>query len=82
VVGLYVPAGTPRPIVDRMNAEVAKAVRSADVTQKFVDQIHLEILASSPEEFASFQKVEQERWFQDHQGQRHQGRLTRAHPVK
>jgi len=61
--GLYVPAGTPRPIVDRMNAEVAKAVRSADVTQKFVDQIHLEILASSPEEFASFQKVEQERWF-------------------
>jgi tripartite-type tricarboxylate transporter receptor subunit TctC len=61
--GLYAPAGTPRPIVDRMNAEVAKAVRSADVTQKFVDQIHLEILASSPEEFASFQKVEQERWF-------------------
>ena len=31
--------------------------------QKFVDQIHLEILASSPEEFASFQNVEQERWF-------------------
>jgi len=61
--GLYAPTGTPRPIVDRMNAEVAKAVRSADVTQKFVDQIHLEILASSPEEFASFQKVEQERWF-------------------
>ena len=61
--GLYVPTGTPRPIVDRMNAEVAKALRSPDVTQKFVDQIHLEILASSPEEFASFQKVEQERWF-------------------
>jgi tripartite-type tricarboxylate transporter receptor subunit TctC len=61
--GLYAPTGTPRPIVGRMNAEVAKAVRSADVTQKFVDQIHLEILASSPEEFASFQQVEQERWF-------------------
>jgi tripartite-type tricarboxylate transporter receptor subunit TctC len=61
--GLYAPTGTPRPIVDRMNAEVAKAVRSPDVTQKFVDQIHLEILASSPEEFAAFQKVEQERWF-------------------
>ena len=61
--GLYGPAGMPRPIVDRMNAELAKAVRSADVTQKFVEQIHLEVLASSPEEFATFHKAEQERWF-------------------
>ena len=53
----------PRPIVDRMNAELAKAVRSPDVTQKFVEQIHSKILASSPEEFAAFQKGEQERWF-------------------
>ena len=61
--GLYAPAGMPRPIVDRMNAELAKAVRSADVTPKFVEQIHLEVLASSPEAFATFQKAEQERWF-------------------
>jgi tripartite-type tricarboxylate transporter receptor subunit TctC len=53
----------PRPIVDRMNAEFAKAVRSADVTRKFVEQIHLEVLACSPEEFAAFHKAEQERWF-------------------
>ena len=46
-----------------MNAELAKAVRSPDVMQKFVEQIHLEILASSPAEFAAFQKAEQERWF-------------------
>jgi len=32
--GIYAPTGTPRPIVDRMNAEVAKAVHSADVTQR------------------------------------------------
>ena len=61
--GLYGPAGMPRPIVDRMNAELAKAVRSPDVMQKFVEQIHLEVLASSPEEFAAFHKAEQERWF-------------------
>src|SRR5215207_9503377 len=59
----YCRTGMPRPIVDRMNAELAKAVRSADVTQKFVEQIHLEVLASSPEEFATFHKAEQERWF-------------------
>jgi len=60
--GIYAPTGTPRPIVDRMNAEVAKAVHSADVTQKFVDQFNMEILTTSPEAFAEFQKIEQERW--------------------
>lgn len=61
--GLSGPAGMPRPIVGRMNAALAKAVRSTDVTQKFVEQIQLEVLASSPEEFAAFHKAEQERWF-------------------
>ncbi len=45
-----------------MNAEIAKAVRSADVTQKFVEQFNMEILTTSPEEFAAFQAVEQPRW--------------------
>jgi len=61
--GVYVPTGTPRPVIDRMSAELAKAARSPDVAQKFSDQIDMEIIASSPEEFASFQKSEQERWF-------------------
>ena len=60
--GVYAPTGTPRPIVDRMNAEIAKAVHSTDVTQKFVEQFNMEILTTSPEAFAEFQKVEQERW--------------------
>lgn len=45
----------PRPI--------GRRGRSADVTQKFIEQIHLEVLASSPEAFAAFHKAEQERWF-------------------
>ena len=61
--GVYVPAGTPRPIVDRMSVELAKAARAPDVAQKFAEQIDMEILANSPEEFAAFQAGEQERWF-------------------
>jgi tripartite-type tricarboxylate transporter receptor subunit TctC len=61
--GVYAPAGTPRPIVDRMHTEIAKVVRSADVSQKFVEQFNMEILTTSPEEFAAYQKSEQERWF-------------------
>ena len=60
--GIYTPAGTPQPIVERMNAEMAKAVRSPEVAPKFAAQIGMEILATSPQAFAAFQKVEQERW--------------------
>jgi tripartite-type tricarboxylate transporter receptor subunit TctC len=60
--GIYAPTGTPRPIIDRMDAEVAKAVRSADVSKKFVDQFNMEILVSSPEAVADSQKKEQESW--------------------
>jgi tripartite-type tricarboxylate transporter receptor subunit TctC len=61
--GIYAPSGMPVPILERMNGELTKAVRSPDVTQKLVEQIYLEVLASSPQEFASFQKAEQDRWF-------------------
>ena len=53
----------PAPVLERMNGELIKAVRSADVTQKLVEQAYLEVLVSTPEEFAAFQKAEQERWF-------------------
>ncbi|CAN5631498.1 tripartite tricarboxylate transporter substrate binding protein [soil metagenome] len=61
--GVYAPAGTPAPIVERMTAELAKAVRAPDVASKFGELIDMDILASTPAEFASFQKAEQERWF-------------------
>jgi tripartite-type tricarboxylate transporter receptor subunit TctC len=61
--GVYAPTGTPRPLIERMSAELVKAVRAPDVTAKFVEQIYMEILASTPQEFAAFQASEQERWF-------------------
>jgi len=60
--GVYAPAGTPRPIVERMHAEIAKAVRSPDVAQKFVEQFDMEITLNSPAEFAAFTAKEQEIW--------------------
>ena len=33
------------------------------MTQKFIEQFNMEILTSSPEDFAAYQKGEQERWF-------------------
>jgi len=61
--GVYAPTGTPQPIIDRMSAELQKAVRAPDVAGKFTSQMDMEILASTPQEFAAFQASEQERWF-------------------
>jgi tripartite-type tricarboxylate transporter receptor subunit TctC len=60
--GVYAPAGTPKPIIDRMHAEITKAVRSPDVTQKYVEQFDMEIVLSSPEQFAAYTAKEQELW--------------------
>jgi tripartite-type tricarboxylate transporter receptor subunit TctC len=60
--GVYAPTGTPRPIIDRMNAELKKAAASAEVSKKFLDQFNMEVLTSTPEEFAEFQRKEQATW--------------------
>ena len=60
--GVYAPTGTPKPIIDKMHAEITKAVRSPDVTQKFVDQFDMDIVLSSPEQFAAYQSKEQAVW--------------------
>ena len=53
-----------RPGRSRSHARRAHQGRAfARCDQKFIDQIHLEIDASTPEAFAAFQKSEQERWF-------------------
>ncbi|MGQ0583259.1 MAG: Bug family tripartite tricarboxylate transporter substrate binding protein [Reyranella sp.] len=60
--GVYAPTGTPKPIIDKMHAEITKAVRSPDVTQKFVEQFDMDIVLSSPEQFAAYQSKEQAIW--------------------
>jgi len=60
--GVYAPAGTPQPIVDKMHAAISKAVREKDVTGKFVDQFDMEITLSSTADFTAFVKKELEVW--------------------
>ena len=60
--GVYAPTGTPKPIIDKMHAAISKAVRTDDVTKKFVDQFDMEIVLNSPEAFAAYVKKEQELW--------------------
>ena len=50
-VGAFVPAGTPRPIVDRLNAAL-KRVLSDPAVAKRLDQLTADPLYTTPEEFA------------------------------
>lgn len=56
--GILAPAGTPKPAVDRLAAEVAKALKDPGVLERLKDY---EIFGSSPEEFAAFIRVEIEK---------------------
>lgn len=51
--GLWVPAGTPAAIVQRLNAEVTKSVAAPDVVEQFA-KLGLEAQPLSPEAFAKF----------------------------
>jgi tripartite-type tricarboxylate transporter receptor subunit TctC len=56
-----VPAGTPAPIVARLNTELGAALRDPAVVQRMGD-LGFRIAASSPEEMRSFQLAEIQRW--------------------
>lgn len=59
--GILAPAGTPRPIIDRLYGAIANAIASADVRDKML-AIAFEPVVTTPEEFASRIKTEIPRW--------------------
>lgn len=58
---VFVPGKTPKPIVDRLNAELVKALKETDVRARFT-QIGAEPVGSSPQELANTLKTETARW--------------------
>ncbi len=55
--GLLAPAGTPKPVVERLNAEMLKVLARDDV-KKTLGAQGLEVSSSSPEQFAAYIKSE------------------------
>jgi tripartite-type tricarboxylate transporter receptor subunit TctC len=60
-IGVVGPAGVPRPIVDRLNAEFAKVLRDPGAREKIEAQ-GFAIVTSTPDEFAASLKGEREKW--------------------
>ena len=59
--GVLAPAGTPREILQRLNAEIVKILQSADVKERFFKQ-GVDVQTSTPEQFDAFVKSEVGRW--------------------
>lgn len=59
--GLLAPAGVPGSAIDRLNAEVAKALTQADVRTRFAAE-GAEPVSSTPQEFGRFYKAEIAKW--------------------
>ena len=59
--GMAAPAGTPKAIIARLNAEVIKVLHMPDVHERLLAQ-GTEASGTTPEAFAAFIKVETEKW--------------------
>jgi tripartite-type tricarboxylate transporter receptor subunit TctC len=59
--GVLVPAGTPKPIVDKLNADLVKVLAMPDVKEKFA-ALGVEPVSSTPEQFGAYIRSEAARY--------------------
>ena len=59
--GLDVKSGTPPEVTRRLSSELGKIMKMPDIKAR-LDQLSTFAVGSTPEEFARFQKAEQEKW--------------------
>ena len=59
--GLVVPAGTPKPIIDRLQKVIAKIAAEPEMIERFKLQ-GVDLRSSTPEEFRAHLNKEEKRW--------------------
>jgi tripartite-type tricarboxylate transporter receptor subunit TctC len=59
--GVYVPAGTPREIVKRLNRDLVNALSQPEVRERFASQ-GAELIGNTPEQHEEFLKAEMAKW--------------------
>jgi tripartite-type tricarboxylate transporter receptor subunit TctC len=59
--GIFGPAGTPRAVVERMNAEVNKALKDPEILARFT-QLGFDPVGGTPAEFAAVVERDARKW--------------------
>jgi tripartite-type tricarboxylate transporter receptor subunit TctC len=60
-IGLLAPAGTPRDIVAKLNGEIGKLVRAAEV-KKLIAPTGMEPDPDTPAQFGAYLKADYDKW--------------------
>ncbi len=61
IIGVIAPAGVPRDLVKRIGADIGRAVKSPELTERMV-ALGMEPVGSAPEEYDALIKVEIAKW--------------------
>jgi tripartite-type tricarboxylate transporter receptor subunit TctC len=60
--GIFAPAGTPKPIIDKFHAELVKALGQADLRKTLTETLGMDLVVSTPEAQQKFLVGEMARW--------------------
>ena len=60
--GIFTPAGTPKPIIDKFHAELVKALNQPDLRKQLTEQLGMDLAVSSPEALQKWTVGEIARW--------------------
>lgn len=60
--GIFAPAGTPKPVLDRFHAELVKAYNLPDVRKTLTESLGMDLVVSTPEQLQQWNSAEMQRW--------------------
>src|SRR5467141_4800922 len=60
--GIFAPAGTPKPILDKFHAELVKVLNQPDLRKQLTETLGMDLASSSPEALQKFLVGEINRW--------------------
>ena len=58
---MFATGGTPKPVLDKLHADVTAILQQADVREKLT-ALGLDVIGSKPEEFAEVIRADTEKW--------------------
>jgi tripartite-type tricarboxylate transporter receptor subunit TctC len=61
-IGFLAPGGTPQPIIDRYNRELVRILKLPEVRDRLEQDMQVDIVAGTPDEFARWIRAEIPRW--------------------
>ena len=59
---VYAPKGTPKPIVQKLNADIVKILKTPEIRDQMSAAMGIEVVASTPEELTALMQAEIPRW--------------------